>query len=220
MAPVNLSTLFDPDGISFDTNRATATWTGKATRSPAKHCRPTSGIARPAPEAGRHLYPCGLWTQPVSQGDRVPFWYPDKRDGGKNLLSCAGQRLELPAGAALPSTCLAPPPSRTRVGEATLVYRDGSTSKTTLEMSSWTEGPKQRRARGLHRFAPPRRRGRRASHALLPVPLYPPAPAQARFCPRSSCRTTRHETDGRHSGSRHASGHAAELRLPGVLAPK
>lgn len=142
MAPVNLSSVFDTDGISFDTNRADGDLDGKGHTLAGEEMPPY--LWRPPVGAQRletPIYPCGLWTRPVSQGDRVPFWYPEKRDGARNIITCAGQRLEVPPGARAAVHLLGMATEPGARGDVTLVYRDGTTSTIPLEMSSWTEGP-------------------------------------------------------------------------------
>jgi hypothetical protein len=142
MAPLNLSTLFDTDGISFDTNRGDGDLDGKGHSLPGEGLPPYVWRAPVGqPRLDPVVYPCGLWTSPVAQGDRVPFWYPDKKDGGKNMLTCAGQRLEVPPDVRSAVHLLGTATEPGTSGEVTLIYRDGTTSKSTLEMSSWTEGP-------------------------------------------------------------------------------
>jgi hypothetical protein len=142
MQPVNLGSLFDTDGISFDTNRADGDLDGQGHTLPAEalppyQWQPPAGVAR----LDTPIYPCGLWTHPVTEGDRVPFWYPDKADGSKNLLTCAGQRLELPPGARAAIHLMGTATASDAHGDVTLIYQDGTTSVIPLEMSSWTEGP-------------------------------------------------------------------------------
>jgi hypothetical protein len=112
LLPVNLSPLFDMDGISLDTNRADGDLDGKGHSLPGEELPPY--LWRPpvgTQKLESPIYPCSLWTRPVADGDRVPFWYPEKRDGAKNMLTCAGQRLEFRKGFAPPSICSARPPS-------------------------------------------------------------------------------------------------------------
>jgi hypothetical protein len=143
MAPLDLSTFFDTDGISLDTNRSDGDLDGHGHTLPGEGLPPylwrtpegTAQIESPL------LYPCGLWTRPVNQGDRVPFRYPEKRDGVKNVLTCAGQRLEFLPGVRSAIHLLGTATGAEASGEVTLVYRDGTTSTQPLEMSSWMEGP-------------------------------------------------------------------------------
>ena len=142
MAPLNLSTLCDTDGISFDNDRADGNLDGQGHTLPAEGLPPyvlRTPTGTPALETP--IYPCGLWTRPVNQGDRIPFWYPSKKDGAKNLLSCAGQRLECPPAIRSAVHLLGTATEANASGEVTMIYRDGTTSKSPLEMSSWTEGP-------------------------------------------------------------------------------
>jgi hypothetical protein len=142
MAPVNLAPLFDTDGLSFDMNRSDGDLDGKGHTLPAESLPPyVWHVPAGAAPVETPLYPCGLWARPVNQGDRVPFWYPEKRDGGKNLLSCAGQRLEFPPDVRSAVHLLGMATETGASGDVTLIYRDGTTSKSKLEMSSWTEGP-------------------------------------------------------------------------------
>jgi len=142
MAPVNLSSLYDTDGISSDTSRADGDLDGQGHTLPAEglppyQWRPPAGVAR----IESPIYPCGLWTRPVSDGDRVPFWYPDKGDGNKNLITCAGQRLEFPPGGRSAVHLLGTATAADAQGDVTFIYQDGTTTVVPLEMSSWTEGP-------------------------------------------------------------------------------
>jgi hypothetical protein len=143
MLPVNLSPVFDTDGISFDTNPSDGDLDGQGHTLPAEgmppyQWRPPAGAAK----IDSSIYPCGLWTRPVNQGDRVPFWYPDKQDGSKNVLTCTGQRLEFPPGIRAAIHVLGTATAPDAQGDVTLVYQDGTTSTMPLTMSSWTEGPK------------------------------------------------------------------------------
>jgi hypothetical protein len=143
MAPLNLSSLFDTDGISFDTSRGDGNMDGHGHTLPAEGLPPYQWRTPVgAPKLDAAVYPCGLWSSPVSEGDRVPFWYPDKREGGKNMISSAGQRLEFPPGVRAAVHVLATATEPNTSGEATLVYRDGTTTKIPLQVSSWTEGPR------------------------------------------------------------------------------
>jgi len=141
LLPVNLSTLYDTDGISFDNNRSDGDLDGQGHTLPAEglppyQWHPPLGVAR----IETPIYPCGLWTSPVRDGDRVPFWYPSKQDGSKNMISCAGQRLEFPPGIRAAVHLLGTAATADAQGDLTLIYQDGTTSVIPLEMSSWTEG--------------------------------------------------------------------------------
>jgi hypothetical protein len=143
LLPVNLSTVYDSDGMSFDNNRSDGDLDSQGHSFPAEELppyqwRPPLGV----PRIETPVYPCGLWTRPVHDGDRVPFWYPHKGDGDKNMISCAGQRLEFPPGLRMAVHILGTAATTDGQGDATLIYQDGTTTAIPLEMSSWTEGPR------------------------------------------------------------------------------
>jgi hypothetical protein len=146
MLPVSLAPLFDIDGMTLDTNRGDGDLDGEGRTLPSEALppyvwRPPSGAA----SITNAVFPCGLWTHPLAEHakkDAVPFRYPDKREGQKNVLRCAGQRIELPPGPRRAVHLLATATGTAATGTFTLVYRDGSTRTRDLTMSSWTEGPK------------------------------------------------------------------------------
>jgi hypothetical protein len=145
MLPVSLAALFDTDGISLDTNRADGDLDGEGHTLPAEALPPY--VLRPgsgSPSITNTVYPCGLWTRPLDKADKdhIPFRYPEKREGQKNSIHCAGQRIELPVGPRRAVHLLATSTAPDTTGTVTFVYRDGSTRERSLTMSSWTEGPR------------------------------------------------------------------------------
>jgi hypothetical protein len=146
MLPISLAALFDLDGVTLDTNRSDGDLDGEGHTLPAELLPPY--VSRPpngSASITTAVYPCGLWTHRLAEHakkDGVVFRYPDKREGQKNAIRCAGQRIELPDGPRRAVHLLATATGPDATGTATLVYRDGSTRERELKMSTWTEGPK------------------------------------------------------------------------------
>jgi hypothetical protein len=151
MSPVDLSAHFDTDGISSDTNRADGDFDGAGATLPAESLPPY--VLRPPTGAvalQTNLYPCGLWHRPVGTApgregqvkETVTFSYPEKRERGKNAMSCAGQRLELPSVALTALHLLGCGTAPDAAGSFTVVYKDGSTDRRPVTMSLWTAPPR------------------------------------------------------------------------------
>jgi hypothetical protein len=161
--PLDLTPVFDTDGISAVSNRADGDIDGKGETLPAELMPPY--VLRPplgTVPMQTNLYPCGLWDRIVGirstpQGpltDNVTFRFPDKRERVKNVVSCAGQRVELSTGPVTAIHLLGCATAADAAGTFTVLYKDGTTSQQPLTMSLWTALPRN----GEHvAFVVPRR---------------------------------------------------------------
>jgi hypothetical protein len=161
--PLDLTPIVDTDGISTLANRADGDLDGNGGTLPAELLPPY--VLRPplgtVPQQ-TNLYPCGLWDRLVGmksspQGpvtDAVTFRFPDKREHSMNVVSCAGQRIQLSTGPVTALHLLGCATAPDAAGSFTIVFKDGTSAQLPLTMSLWTAPPHH----GEHiAFASPRR---------------------------------------------------------------
>jgi hypothetical protein len=171
MTPVDLTKSFDIDGISLDDNPSNGDLDGEGRTLPAESL--PSYVWRPASSADAivtDLYPSGLWARTLAKGaTRVPFRFPPKRDGVKNAVRSAGQRIAVPEGRRRAVHFLATATAPHDPGAVTFVYADSSTSTQPLRMSLWTEGPRHDEAVA---FTASHRHQKEGDDLAAPVYLY------------------------------------------------
>jgi hypothetical protein len=157
---LELAGLFDVDGIASDTLPGDGDFAGGAA-FPAENVPPDVEPPLPLPGLPMSpyppgiaptLYPAGYFSPLDTTGSqsirRVPFRYPDKRDGARNFLVARGQPLPVGRGAFSRLYLLGAGVKDTTV-DLKLAYADGTSDAVTLKVSAWDGPPKNGEAVGL-----------------------------------------------------------------------
>ncbi len=133
--PIDISTYFDGDGISYESNYTDGDFDGSG----------KTYSAELMPESGSVAY---------TTLDGVPWLMPDKNDSALNYLSCSGQVIEFPTGrygevhligAGTGGSIPAPDIPRGEIGlseegEFIFRYQDGLKQTEMISMSNWYSG--------------------------------------------------------------------------------
>jgi alpha-mannosidase len=80
----------------------------------------------------------------------VPFIAPPLEDGKKNMISCEGQRLDLPPGRSQSLQVMGAASNGTQSGPLQLIYADGSEETVNFGFSDWCAAPGAGERLGLH----------------------------------------------------------------------
>lgn len=160
LRPVDLTGLFDVDGISNDGNPADGDFDGGFTY-PAEQMPPDVQPplrASNAPPSGFPpgiqpiMYPAGYFgpvdTVGLQSIRRIPFRYPSARDGERNFMLGRGQDLPLGEGSYNHIYILGAATKDT-TGTFRLQYTDGTSDDVPVQLSGWTDGPKHGEPVGL-----------------------------------------------------------------------
>ena len=140
--PVDLRKVFNEDGLSFDLNRADGSFDESGHTFPAESLPPD--VAPPGMAISEdRLYPCGYWGPLNGVGweadRRIPFRYPSKLDGEKNVVACEGQKVTFPPGRYVRLHLLGAAIAPDSKGTFLLHYREDRPVE--LTMSSWEAPP-------------------------------------------------------------------------------
>lgn len=160
LRPVDLTGLFDLDGIASEINTGDGDFQGGAS-FPAEQMPPDvqPPLAPATAPRGPYppgivpvLYPAGYFgpldTVGLQSIRRLPFRFPDKRDGERNFILARGQKLPVGVGAYNRLYLLATATENTE-GTFRLNYADGTTSDVPVKVSAWTAGPQHGEPVGL-----------------------------------------------------------------------
>ncbi|WP_261304196.1 discoidin domain-containing protein [Paenibacillus andongensis] len=113
---VDLTSRFNQDGFSYDTNRANGNYDG-------------AGYSYPAEEAN---------TAPTYNG--VSFKLGSLSDGSINVVNATGQTIALPRAAYSQIMLLGSGTNGNQTGTFTINYMDGTTSTASITEANWTNG--------------------------------------------------------------------------------
>ena len=106
------------------------------------------------------IFDLGAWALPAEMFasaktgllnvDGIPFIAPPLADGAKNMISCQGQRLDLPAGRAQNLQIMGSASNGSQSGNMQLLYTDGSAETVGFGFSDWCGNPGAGERAGLH----------------------------------------------------------------------
>ncbi|MCC6442503.1 MAG: hypothetical protein IT210_03485 [Armatimonadetes bacterium] len=138
---VDLSAVYDTDGISSTANLEDGSFDGAGNSLPAELMPPE------VPMVGMEgkWYPSGYWG-PVDRSGwdscrLIQFSYPPKTDGVKNVVTCRGQGGTAPKGYYYRAHILGAAIAPNAVGDFTFEYETGNAVAVRMAMSQWNEPP-------------------------------------------------------------------------------
>jgi hypothetical protein len=160
LRPVDLTGLFDVDGIAGELNPGDGDFADGFT-FPGDQVPPdvqpplrasNSAPSGYPPGIQPVLYPAGYFgpvdTVGLQSIRRIPFRYPSARDGDRNFMLGRGQTLPLGEGS-YSHVYLLGAATQDTTGVFRLNYTDGTSDEVTLSLSGWTAGPQHGEPVGL-----------------------------------------------------------------------